>query len=62
MSRAERSLLLERVAQLAKLVAEARSGRMSFESEEDFLRLVGLQPDELFALVRTDASGRSADL
>ena len=55
MSRRERRVLLERVARLAELVAEARSGRMSFDSEEDFLRLIGLRPEELPGLVRAEA-------
>jgi hypothetical protein len=51
MDKRERFELLNRVTRLASLVAEARSGRMSFDSEEDFLRLVGLQPEELPVLV-----------
>lgn len=62
MSRTERRVLLERVARLAELVAEARSGRMSFDSEEDFLRLVGLQPEELTGLVRAEAPARRSRL
>ena len=50
----ERNELLSRVTRLASLVADARSGRMSFDSEEDFLGLVGLQPEELKALVQAD--------
>ena len=57
MSKSERRLLQERVSRLASLVAEARSGRISFESEEDFLRLVGLRPEELPVLVRLDTCG-----
>jgi hypothetical protein len=55
-------VLLERVARLAELVAEARSGRMSFDSEEDFLRLVGLRPEELPGLVRAEGQARRPGL
>ena len=58
MTTKERNELLSRVTRLASLVADARSGRMSFDSEEDFLSLVGLQPEELTALVQADVGRR----
>jgi hypothetical protein len=46
MSENERRSLLEKVTRLATLIAQARPGVMQFQSEEQFLAMLSLNPGE----------------
>jgi hypothetical protein len=46
MSENERRILMEKVTRLATMIAQARPGVMQFQSEEQFLAMLSLNPEK----------------
>jgi hypothetical protein len=52
MDRKERSLLFRKASQLVEMLIQSKSGRISFKSEEQFLRMLRLEPVAVMQQVR----------